>query len=660
MQKAHNNINWVNFPSVDTPLSQTNLNAMDRSIDTIDDRVVAFDTTKANQSDFLLAIRTISYEQSTGIFTITLFNGTSTTIDTDIEKIPVNFTYDDDPTSAHYQQLILTLDDGTVKYIDLSALITQYEFDNSNTIAFTNTSGRISANIVDGSVTDQKIQPNYLADITAQAQAGASAAQSALDSKYDSEAWANGTRDGIPVNPSDPTYRNNSKYWSQQANVTTFAALTDVELTNLQDGQVIIYDAYIDKFINTTLPASGTKAHLIVISDTGSVVTATKGTTVIYATETTTGHFECDLSTTDPQDVYGTWIIDAVLSGDDAQVSLVVDAIKVYTVDDSHFHADITVTYPSGGTCSCSQSGQTTLYATGSPYTFTVHHSGTWTITTTANGKSYAKSVVITTSGQTESLLIPVGSQITPTDDVPSLIACAGIGDSTITTISELLADSTILSAVINSNNAIDYLVRSITFVTDVTTDSTAMNYIGLDNYASNILLADSTWLSAIVNSTYRESILNVKCPIMTSNTTPSGEAIASAEDTANGYYAYKPLDGTLGLANRWQATFVVGAYIGYGFTSAKCIKGVYLLTRQDNATIKSYAIKSFRLEGSDDKSTWTDISGGKTVDVDQQHSYFAINNNTSYKYYRINIRSNNGGASVVCKTYQLYGREDV
>ena len=190
---------------------------------------------------------------------------------------------------------------------------------------------------------------------------------------------------------------NTAQKWKAVAISSSFAGLTDVSLTNLQNGQVPKYNSTTQKWENAS-DAGGLVPHLIIISETGSVVTATKGTTVITAVETSTGHFECDVPS------FGTWVIDAVLSGDDAQVSVNVDTVKIYTIDDSHFHADITVTYPTGAQVSCSKTGETTQYATGSPYTFTVHSAGTWTITSTYNGVTVTEDVVITTSGQTESV----------------------------------------------------------------------------------------------------------------------------------------------------------------------------------------------------------------------------------------------------------------
>ena len=119
MNKAYNRINWENYPSTDTPLNETNLNHMDLAVDTIDDRVITLDTTKADEADLLTCVASISFNSTTGIMTITLKNGTQGTIDTGLSKLAINFDYDDDPTSPHYQQIILEMADGTYKYIDL-------------------------------------------------------------------------------------------------------------------------------------------------------------------------------------------------------------------------------------------------------------------------------------------------------------------------------------------------------------------------------------------------------------------------------------------------------------------------------------------------------------------------------------------------------------
>lgn len=201
---------WKNLPNTETALEADNLNRIEQGLNTVDNRVVEFDSSKANQTDMLQTIRNITYNESTGAFTVTRFNGTSFTIDTDLEKLAVNFDYDDNPSSPHYQNLVITLEDGTVKYVDMSALITQYEFTNSAFISFSVTAGKVSATIIDGSITLAKLDPTILATI-----------QSAVDNAEgfadEAEAWAKGTKNGQAVPATDPAYNNNSKYFAEES-----------------------------------------------------------------------------------------------------------------------------------------------------------------------------------------------------------------------------------------------------------------------------------------------------------------------------------------------------------------------------------------------------------------------------------------------------------
>lgn len=195
MQKAHDaskNDWWRNLPDITTPITQDELNRNETTVDTIDDRVVAFDTTKANQTDMLLAIQSVTLDDETGIFTFTRFNNTTFQIDTDLEKVVTNFDYDDDPQSAHYQSLVLYLEDGSVKYVDMSALVTEYDFVTSDTIQPQINNGRVRMNVINGSITGEKLQPNYLADITTQAQAAAQSATASANSAILSQSWAEG------------------------------------------------------------------------------------------------------------------------------------------------------------------------------------------------------------------------------------------------------------------------------------------------------------------------------------------------------------------------------------------------------------------------------------------------------------------------------------
>ena len=321
-------ISWENEPSINTPLNDVNLNKMDYALNQIDGTLATWDTTKADQSDLLLSVKTIDYDDETGVFIFTWQNGTTKTVDLNIEKIPVSF-------SMNAQGVItMTTDDGTTYTADVGALIKTYTFTDSSVIDFTVTtdaSGNktVTADIVDGSITGSKLQPNYLADCQA-AQTGAETAQGlSEDSAEDSEAWAVGERGGVPVPSTDPTYENNAKYWAQQANPTALANMSDVDLDTPTNGQVLEYNGATHKWenkaqaggalsnltdVNISLPANGNILQYNSTSqkwenhagDTILTATLSAGSTTVTFTDASIGDNSTIIITTDPYGVVPT------------------------------------------------------------------------------------------------------------------------------------------------------------------------------------------------------------------------------------------------------------------------------------------------------------------------------------------------------------------
>ena len=178
MQKAYNRINWENYPSDRTPLNVTNLNKLDVSVNELDNRIITLDNTKFDKTEASKLIKNFELDKSTGIITLTYLSGATVTIDTMLEKLAVNFDFDEAT-----QKIIITLDDGAVKEVDLSSFITEYEFLDSDTVAFTvDTNGKVVAIVKEGSIEEKHLRPNYLADIkveSAKAEASAIRAEQA-------------------------------------------------------------------------------------------------------------------------------------------------------------------------------------------------------------------------------------------------------------------------------------------------------------------------------------------------------------------------------------------------------------------------------------------------------------------------------------------------
>ena len=238
MNKAYGRIDWQNYPSDETPINESNLNKIDTATDEIDNRVITLDTTKATKAEVSTLVQDVEFEEKTGIITITKKNGSKITVDTQMEKIAVNFTYD-----AKSQKIILTLIDGTKQYIDLAALITQYEFLDTDTITFAiDSNGKVSAIVKEASIEEKHLQPNYLADIkieVAKAQGSQSAAASSeTNAKLSETAAATSESNAAASATKAQSYAvggtnsridedtDNAKYYSQQSAQSRSAAAT--------------------------------------------------------------------------------------------------------------------------------------------------------------------------------------------------------------------------------------------------------------------------------------------------------------------------------------------------------------------------------------------------------------------------------------------------
>ncbi len=183
MNKCYYRIVWENYPSDKTPLNEQNLNKIDAATDEVDNRVIFLDTAKLDKSEAQQLVKYIEYDENTGIFTIIHYNGTSYTIDTLLEKLAINFDYD-----YRTQRLIIELSDGTIKYVDLSSLITQYEFLDSDTVHFTiNPDGKVKAEIKEGSIQEKHLRPDYLADIRVESAKAAASATAAGKSEVNAK-----------------------------------------------------------------------------------------------------------------------------------------------------------------------------------------------------------------------------------------------------------------------------------------------------------------------------------------------------------------------------------------------------------------------------------------------------------------------------------------
>lgn len=175
LQKLYELINWENKPSDKTPVNEQNMKKIDVALYGIDDRVIRLDATKLDKVDAQGLIEDITLDMQTGIFKKYYYNGATEEINTGISKLNMNLRFD-----KGSQILYIVNADGTEDPVDLSVFMTNYEFQNSETIAHNvSADGTVTSIVKKGSIEEKHLQPNYLADIkveVAKAEASATAA----------------------------------------------------------------------------------------------------------------------------------------------------------------------------------------------------------------------------------------------------------------------------------------------------------------------------------------------------------------------------------------------------------------------------------------------------------------------------------------------------
>ena len=287
-------------------------------------------------------------------------------------------------------------------------------------------------------------------------------------------------------------------------------------------------------------------------------------------------------------------------------------------------------------------------------------HSGNWECSCYSSviGTTMKKTIELSYWGTTnvEFNDTPDGATVTPTDDVQTWLHCANIWDKTdLTTIDDVIADTTTLNILISDNNASDYLARSTTWANDVCSNESAMIYIGLDDYCANKLLDNSTWLNAIGNSAYFEKVLNKCVPSLTSNTgSDGGEASGDFENPA--YYTF------VDASDRLQGTsnISIPKYVTYDFKKPVIVRLIKIKSWGERTNYKPWNMTLIGDNGAEEEIC--KLVGNNNVSEQK----FNITNNSSYNKYKLVVEDAYKGTSTTEKstTYcnldymNFYGRE--
>ena len=148
--------------------------------------------------------------------------------------------------------------------------------------------------------------------------------------------------------------------------------------------------------------------------------------------------------------------------------------------------------------------------------------------------------------------------------------------------------------------------------------------------------------------------------PNMTSDTAPTGYTITYSSRYSSSYSGYRAFDGNTASGYEWYSAQndVVGAWVACQLPSAVIVKKLAIYNRNNSTP---YAMKQFKLQGSNDGTTWTDIDTYNIASNTQAlRSVFTVNNTTAYNRYRIYVVEGWASNYVAIAEIELYSEETV
>lgn len=137
--------------------------------------------------------------------------------------------------------------------------------------------------------------------------------------------------------------------------------------------------------------------------------------------------------------------------------------------------------------------------------------------------------------------------------------------------------------------------------------------------------------------------------PLMTSDTTPSGQVIYNSVYTQSGSYAgWKAFDGN--DSTGWAAASnTTGNYIGYVFVNPVLVTNAILYNKNEGSPCTCV------IQASDDGTTWINISNPFTFSASTSNTTVELTPSKAYRYYRLTNTTGNSTLNVF--RFELYGK---
>ena len=184
----------------------------------------------------------------------------------------------------------------------------------------------------------------------------------------------------------------------------------------------------------------------------------------------------------------------------------------------------------------------------------------------------------------------------------------------------------------------------------DITTNSTAMQIVGMFDYCAEALISNETWCEALAESDYYDYVFNGCVPAMTSATTPSGSVTCSSQDTSNGYYAWKMYDNTLTGAWAPSAYTSAGGWNQYTFANPVTISAFWFSAGTFSSSIARCGAKLQAMVN----NSWVDM---KTIDTVAPNTNIREVLSDKMTVTAIRVLCTGSNSNIYAYVFQVYGR---
>ncbi|WP_421926234.1 discoidin domain-containing protein [Lysinibacillus capsici] len=190
--------------------------------------------------------------------------------------------------------------------------------------------------------------------------------------------------------------------------------------------------------------------------------------------------------------------------------------------------------------------------------------------------------------------------------------------------------------------------------------DTPVANVNGGKVFTHEVGVINTLSIKELVKNNNFESIFNWYETNMTANNAPS-PLVASASDQQTGFETYKAFNNLNTASDTWMTNSnIVNGWIQLDLGSSMVFNCVRITSR-NGVGYDTHSPKDFEILASNDNNTFTKLGtfNSNTAWKNYEQRAFTFSNTTAYRYYRVDVLSNNGGVIVAINNISFgYKRE--